>query len=195
MHTGISGVIREGRWNYLTRPACRTLEIQTPYERRDPRPNAASRKIPPRRREWTQVLDEGFYMSGQNISTKTSESKVRKAAIVCLAVIIAGALGCRTRQAPNDQAITAAVRAKLHAEFAPLEDNQVAQLERGADSQTVSYINVSSVNGVVTLTGEVPSQRAKNRAGEIARSVKDVVAVHDNLAIGPRYSDDAPVQE
>jgi osmotically-inducible protein OsmY len=64
-------------------------------------------------------------------------------------------------------------------------------LERGADQQTVSYISVSSVNGVVTLAGEVPSKRAKSKAGEIARTVEGVVSVNNNLSIAPGYSDDA----
>ncbi len=50
---------------------------------------------------------------------------------------------------------------------------------------------VSSVDGVVTLTGEVRGQRAKDKAGEIARSVEQVVRVNNNLSLAPGYSDDA----
>jgi osmotically-inducible protein OsmY len=83
------------------------------------------------------------------------------------------------------------VKAKLAPDFAPIEDRQVRQLERGADQQTVSYISVSSVNGVVTLAGEVRSKRAKAKAAEIARTVEGVVRVNNTLSIAPGYSDDA----
>jgi hypothetical protein len=103
--------------------------------------------------------------------------------------------GCRSSGIPekaiDDAAITKRVKAKLAPDFAPVEDRQVSQLERGADQQTVSYISVSSVNGVVTLAGEVRSKRAKAKAGEIARTVEGVVGVNNNLSIAPGYSDDA----
>jgi osmotically-inducible protein OsmY len=83
------------------------------------------------------------------------------------------------------------VKAKLVAVFGPIEAKQVSQLDRGANDQTVSYISVSSVNGVVTLTGEVSGKRAKARAGEIARHVPQVVSVNNNLSLAPGYSDDA----
>jgi osmotically-inducible protein OsmY len=50
---------------------------------------------------------------------------------------------------------------------------------------------VSSVNGVVTLSGEVRSKRAKAKAGEIARGVAQVERVINNLSLAPGYSDDA----
>ena len=84
--------------------------------------------------------------------------------------------GCRTSGQPvDDAAITTAVKAKLDAQFGPGEARQERQEERGAKLQTISEISVQSVNGVVTLTGEVRSDRAK--AGEIARNVKQVVSV------------------
>ncbi len=103
--------------------------------------------------------------------------------------------GCRnsgiSEKSIDDAAITKRVKAKLAPDFAPIEDRQVSQLERGADQQTVSYISVTSVNGVVTLAGEVRSKRAKAKAGEIARTVEGVVSVNNNLSIAPGYSDDA----
>jgi osmotically-inducible protein OsmY len=100
--------------------------------------------------------------------------------------------GCgQTGKPRDDAAITAAVKAKLSAVFGPIEAKEVSQLDRGANGQTVSYISVSSVNGVVTLTGEVNGKRAKARAGEIARHVPQVVSVNNNLSLAPGYSDDA----
>ena len=70
------------------------------------------------------------------------------------------------------------VKAKLATVFGPIDARQVRQLDRGADLETVSYISVNSVNGVVTLTGEVRGKRAKAKAGDIARSVEQVVSVN-----------------
>jgi hypothetical protein len=114
----------------------------------------------------------------------------------CIAICAVALFGgCRSSRIPekaiDDAAITKRVKAKLAPDFAPIEDRQVRQLERGADQQTVTYISVSSVNGVVTLTGEVRGKRAKAKAGEIARGVEQVVSVNNNLSIAPGYSDDA----
>ena len=45
-------------------------------------------------------------------------------------------------------------------------------------------INVDTKDGVVTLNGPAPSAAAKDRATEIAKNVKDVKSVTNNLAIG-----------
>lgn len=37
--------------------------------------------------------------------------------------------------------------------------------------------------GVVTLSGTVPSEAVKNRAGDIAKGVKGVASVNNNLAV------------
>src|SRR5579872_6975053 len=114
--------------------------------------------------------------------------------VLLMIVGLAGTLcnGCRTSgQQVDDAAITKAVKAKLAAQFGPGEARQESQEERGAKLQTISEISVHSVNGVVTLTGEVNSARAKAKAGAIARNVKQVASVNNNLAVGPQYSDDA----
>jgi osmotically-inducible protein OsmY len=99
--------------------------------------------------------------------------------------------GCQTAKPIDDAAITKGVKTKLAAVFGPIEDRQVSQLDRGANGQTITYISVSSVNGVVTLKGEVGSKKAKAKAGEIARSVQQVVRVNNNISLAPGYSDDA----
>ncbi|MGO9262457.1 MAG: BON domain-containing protein [Bryobacteraceae bacterium] len=111
---------------------------------------------------------------------------------LCAAALINGCGSPRIPEKPiDDAAITKGVKAKLAAAFGPFEDRQVRQFDRGADQQTISYMFVSSVDGVVTLTGEVRGQRAKDKAGEIARSVEQVVRVNNNLSLAPGYSDDA----
>jgi hyperosmotically inducible protein len=44
-------------------------------------------------------------------------------------------------------------------------------------------IDVDSREGVVTLSGSVPTAAAKARAGEVARNVKDVRSVNDQLTV------------
>ncbi len=99
--------------------------------------------------------------------------------------------GCQNPPSIDDAAITKNVKAKLSAAFGQIEDRQVRQFDRGANAQTVTYISVNSLHGVVTLTGEVGSKRVRAKAGEIARSVRQVVRVNNNLALAPGYSDDA----
>ena len=47
------------------------------------------------------------------------------------------------------------------------------------------HVNVTSYNGIVLLTGEVPDAAAKDQAGRIAQSVEKVRAVYNELAVGP----------
>ena len=120
---------------------------------------------------------------------------VRHGLALGLAAVMAAAfLGCGIGQrsaAVDDSAISAAVKAKLATVFRPIEAREEKQYDRGADKETISYLLVKSQNGVVTLTGEVTSNRAKTRAGEIAKSVPKVVRVENQLAVAPGYSDDA----
>lgn len=56
-------------------------------------------------------------------------------------------------------------------------------------------VSVDSYNGIVLLTGQVPSQELKDKAGEIANQVRQVRRVHNelsiaaNLPLGQRLSD------
>ncbi|MGO4881437.1 MAG: BON domain-containing protein [Bryobacteraceae bacterium] len=116
----------------------------------------------------------------------------KESVLSCVAICAVALLGgCQSRKPVDDASITKNVKAKLSAAFGRIEDRQVQQFDRGADQQTVTYIAVSSANGVVTLTGEVNGKRAKARAGDIARSVKGVARVNNNLSLAPGYSDDA----
>jgi len=47
------------------------------------------------------------------------------------------------------------------------------------------HVNVTSYNGVVLLTGEVPAEQARADIAEIARTTPKVRAVQNELAIGP----------
>lgn len=51
---------------------------------------------------------------------------------------------------------------------------------------SATSISVETMNaGVVQLSGFAKSEKEKNRAGELARSVKGVTAVHNNLIVRP----------
>src|SRR5450432_3248036 len=112
---------------------------------------------------------------------------------VVLSMIFMAGCQTKTAEAPpiGDGSITAAVRAKLSAQFGPLERQQERQFERGATDETITFIEVAVSNGTVTLTGEVGGNKAKAKAEQLAKHVPGVTAVANQLAVAPRYSDDA----
>jgi len=138
------------------------------------------------------TTSKGFGQHGRQGKKMRTIGAILSSTAICTVALFCGCRNSRIPETPiDDAAIAKRVKAKLAPDFAPIEDRQVRQLERGADQETVSYISVSSANGVVTLAGEVRGKRAKAKAGEIARSVEGVVRVNNNLSIAPGYSDDA----
>ena len=55
----------------------------------------------------------------------------------------------------------------------------------GGDYETRVHVNVTSYNGVVLLTGEVPDQEALNYIGNLAKNTEKVRIVHNELVVGP----------
>ena len=47
------------------------------------------------------------------------------------------------------------------------------------------HVNVTSFNGIVLLTGEVPAEAAKTEIGELVRTTPKVRAVQNELFVGP----------
>ena len=47
------------------------------------------------------------------------------------------------------------------------------------------HVNITSFNGIVLLSGEVPDAKAKDQAGRIAQAVEKVRSVHNELAVTP----------
>src|SRR5947209_18918860 len=74
------------------------------------------------------------------------------------------------RATTNDAATTTAVKTALAL------SNRVAG----------SSISVESNNGVVTLTGQVPSEEDKKQAGDITSGTKGVTSVNNNLTVNPQ---------
>jgi len=56
-------------------------------------------------------------------------------------------------------------------------------LGKDEDISKQTHINVTSYNAIVLLSGEAPSQTLRTRAGEIARSDKQVRRVHNEIQI------------
>ena len=55
----------------------------------------------------------------------------------------------------------------------------------GGDYETRVHVNVTSYNGVVLLSGEVPDQEALNYIGNLAKNTEKVRIVHNELVVGP----------
>jgi hyperosmotically inducible protein len=103
---------------------------------------------------------------------------------VWMSLVLIAVLGTACGAA-GDAGVTGAVKTKLAA------DDQVK----------AGQINVDTVNGVVTRTGNIDSQAAKDRAIQIAREtkgvtqVKDMISVRQSAASGDAPSPDRTVGE
>jgi hypothetical protein len=84
-------------------------------------------------------------------------------------------VGCRTNVTPeaqvDDLKITTSIKTKLAGDMG---------------LKTVPNIDVTSVNGIVTLAGTVDSAAGKDQAETIAKSVPQVVKVINNLQVVPK---------
>ena len=93
--------------------------------------------------------------------------------VVALMVVLAFAVGCRSMtgesagQNIDDATITTTVKAKLAAEKA----------------SNLTRVSVATAGGNVSLTGIVPTPTDRARAEEIARGVKGVQGVANNLQV------------
>jgi hyperosmotically inducible periplasmic protein len=98
-----------------------------------------------------------------------------KPVVLLMVVALLGA-GCRSMtgesagQNIDDATITTEVKGKLTAEKA----------------SNLTSVSVATANGTVSLTGVVPTAAARARAEEIARGVKGVRGVANNLQVQQR---------
>jgi len=93
----------------------------------------------------------------------------RFAGLTCAIAVVLLTAAC----AQSDVGITTSVKSRLAAD----------------DTVKAYQINVDTKEGVVTLTGEVPSQAAKETAVQIARSTDGVASVVDNLTVAAAEAD------
>jgi osmotically-inducible protein OsmY len=95
----------------------------------------------------------------------------------CVPVIIAGAA-----------AGTAMVASDRRSAGAQVDDESVElKVSTRANSEFGDriHLNVTSYNGVVLLTGEVPDQAVLARVGAIAKETEKVRVVHNEMVVGP----------
>lgn len=90
-----------------------------------------------------------------------------------VAVLVAACSPSQQQRAKSDMN-DAFIAAQVHARLA------------GIDAATVSLVTVDVTHGVVTLTGQVHSQREREQADVAARSVAGVTRVVDRLAVNPK---------
>lgn len=95
------------------------------------------------------------------------------AALAGITIVTTGCAVVRDQQSAGAYVDDAAITTKVKAQF--VESKVV---DAGA-------INVQTLNGTVALSGFAKSQTEKNSAESIARGVKGVTSVRNNLAIRP----------
>ena len=95
----------------------------------------------------------------------------------CVPVIVAGAVGgtamvATDRRSAGVQVDDEAIELKLSSRI-------------GTDYETRVHVNVTSFNGAVLITGEVPDQEALTYIGNLAKGTEKVRTVHNELVVGP----------
>jgi hyperosmotically inducible protein len=93
---------------------------------------------------------------------------MRNRSMILIAIMALICSGC-TRQAVDDATVSAKVKTRL-----------------AGDAETSAIkIGVTTVKGVVTLSGEVPTEREKAKAEQVARETEGVTQVVNNITIDP----------
>lgn len=93
---------------------------------------------------------------------------MKTAALIFLAISVLTGAGCGS-PVLDDVALSAKVKSKLAA------DRETSAIKIGVDT----------VNGVVTLSGVVPTEREKAKAEEVARTTEGVKQVVNQITINP----------
>ena len=91
--------------------------------------------------------------------------------LLMLIAIFAACAPTRTHESTGEYVDDSVITTKIKAELA--EDNFLKSFQ----------ISVETYKGIVQLSGFVNSQEAVNKAGQIARSVKGVNSVKNNLIV------------
>ena len=95
----------------------------------------------------------------------------------CVPVLVAGGVAAGAAVATDRRTTGAQVDDEV------IEDKTVLTLHERFKGDF--HVNVTSYNGIVLLTGEVPAEAAKADVEQIVRSTPKVRAVQDELAVGP----------
>ena len=117
--------------------------------------------------------------------TKRVPLVIRCSLVLATATLISIAIlaeGCNTTEPPNRQLSDAQITTRVKAKLAT---------EVGGSSLT--NVEVSTTNGVVTLAGQVQSADVKKKSETVSASVPGVVRVNNNLQVqSPSGSGKAP---
>ncbi|RVU30468.1 MULTISPECIES: BON domain-containing protein [Neptunomonas] len=107
--------------------------------------------------------------------------------VICLLSTLAGcsSIISATREEPiREDAGSRTMGAYVEDEL--IENKILVNLSKGSTSVKEAHIGVTSYNGVVLLTGQVPSEAAKSEAEQIALATQKVRKIHNELEIaGP----------
>ena len=117
-----------------------------------------------------QRLDSGVstaQRAGENASRSAKDATASAGATLDRAADDTRAMGASAGAKVDDASITAKVNAGL------AKDKDLSAVKIDVDTQ----------NGVVTLSGPAPTATAKERASQIARAVKGVSSVNNQLTI------------
>ena len=94
--------------------------------------------------------------------------------VCATALALAGTLACNRQETPRSDA---AISTEVETQLALQDDLAGAQIE------------ASALNGEVTLTGTVPSEKARDHAEDVAEDVSGVSSVQNRLRVGSGTTD------
>ncbi len=120
------------------------------------------------------TVDNGVATLKGNVDTDAEKTRAAQLAMIKGIVGVQNQLDVGStgvKETFSDSAITAKIKTKLaEGHFGSLTD-----------------ISVTTNNGVVTLSGSVPSEQARQRALDAARSSDGVMRVENDLTVAPKH--------
>jgi len=120
------------------------------------------------------TVDNGIATLKGTVDTDAEKARAAQLAMIKGVVGVQNQLdvgSAGVKQTFSDSAITAKIKAKL-------AENQLS---------TFTDVSVTTNNGVVTLTGSVPSEKGRQQVLEAARSADGVMRVENDLTVAPKH--------
>lgn len=119
---------------------------------------------------------EKLIVEGERVSEMRTELRILLIALAAFLALVG--LSCEGRNV-TDSTITTKVKSKL-----------------AMDTETSALsIGVETNNGVVTLTGKVPTQAEKTQAEQIARNTEGVTRIINNITVEPAPTGKTGIEE
>ncbi|HSB64649.1 MAG TPA: BON domain-containing protein [Thermoanaerobaculia bacterium] len=116
--------------------------------------------------------------TGRNCNGKRKTTSVALAAALASVVAVLGGAGCGTAQPLNARAEQGDT-----AKIAKIQEALEANFARDRRLSTVTSVKVNPTNGVVTLSGLVPTDVEREAAGKLASSVKGVAMIYNEIQV------------